>query len=272
MRPHRIDTAHHHSHKIHANSWCTMPAKHWHLTTCDLFERLRPQEIRSVERQSQYKTFARKSPIYLPADAASSVFVLAAGRAKICHLTQEGKQSILAFIEPGEMFGELSIVDDGPRDEYAEAIEKSTVLQIPGDVIRHLIEHHPEVSLGVTRLIGFRRRRVERRLKNLLFLSNRQRLTHLLIELAGQYGKHTPAGIELTIKLSHQDLANVIGSTRETVTVELGAMQNEGLLTTGRRKITIVSAEKLAASINTELPESPTLPGSPPGPRRSIRG
>ena len=96
------------------------------------------------------------------------------------------------------------------------------MITIPGDRMQRLMESHADVSLGITKMIGLRRRRIERRLKNLLYLSNRERLIYLLLELAEQYGLAGSAGINLGIKLSHQDLANIIGSTRETVTVVLG--------------------------------------------------
>ena len=121
--------------------------------------------------------------------------------------------------------------------------------------MRRLVEEQPKVSLGVTKLIGMRRKRIERRLKYLLFHSNRERLIHLLIELAEQYGRPAADGIELGIKLSHQDLANIIGSTRETATVILGELQNEGSIKCGRRKITLVDPERLATSISVETPK-----------------
>ncbi len=185
------------------------------------------------------------------------MFLLASGRAKICHITPEGKQSILAFIEPGELFGELAIFDSGQRDEYAEAVDGCQVVMIPGDAISELMARHQDISLGITKLIGLRRKRIEQRLKNLLFLSNRERLTHLILELAEQYGRPTASGIELGIKLSHQDLANIIGSTRESVTVVLGELQAAGLIKVGRRKVFIVDADELARSVRRQSPRIP---------------
>jgi len=218
----------------------------WHLKRCALLEQLPPGELQALEPRCRGRRFQRGDPIYLPADQADGMLLLASGRAKICNFTGDGKQAILGFIEPGELFGELGVFGSGRREEYAEAAEKSFVLLIPaGDVFR-LMEQYPSLSLAVTKLIGFRRLRIERRLKNLLFRSNRERLTHLLVEFSDQYGRRCPDGIELTIKLSHQDLANIIGSTRETVTVVLGELQNEGLVKLGRRKIIITDPQRLA--------------------------
>jgi len=237
-----------------------MSEKLWYLKNCQLFEQLTADDLQQIEARSKARTFTRGTPIYLPLDGTNAVFLLASGRVKICHLTPEGKQSILAFIEPGELFGELALFDVGPRDEYAEAAEKSTIVQIPGEVMRQTMESHAAVTLGVTKLIGLRRRRIERRLKNLLFLSNRDRLTHLLLELAEQYGMPESGGLKLRIQLSHQDLANVIGSTRETVTVVLGEMQSEGLLSIGRRRIVILDLGQLASSVQRSAPVVPAEP------------
>jgi len=153
-----------------------MTEKLWYLKRCSLFERLSVDQLRQLELASKSHTFARKSPIYLPADQSRAVFLLAYGRAKICRLTGEGKQSILAFIEPGELFGELAVFEQGQRDEYAEAVEPSTVIMIPGEYLQELMEKHSDLTLAITKEIGLRRRRIERRRKNLLFLSNRQRV------------------------------------------------------------------------------------------------
>lgn len=231
-----------------------MSERLWYLKRCDLFQRLGQEQLSSLETRCRIRKYPRASPIYLPADLADSVLLLAEGRVKIGSFTEDGKQTILAFIEPGELFGELSLMGSEQREEYAETVDKSTVVLIPGEAMQQLLAENPEISLGVTKLFGLRRRRIERRLKYLLFRSNRERLVHLLLELAEQYGQEVAGGVELRIKLSHQDLANIIGSTRETVTVVLGELQAEGCLKLGRRKIVILDIGQLAESVNAAVP------------------
>ena len=231
-----------------------MSERLWHLKHCRLFQKLRPDQLQSIESRCRARRYPRNTPIYLPADYADGVLLLAEGRAKIGSFTEDGKQTILGFIEPGELFGELALLGGETRDEYAEAIEKTLVLLIPREVLEDLIGQNPDLSLGITRLIGLRRQRIERRLKYLLFRSNRERMVHLLLELAETYGKETPDGVALGIKLSHQDLASIIGSTRETVTVVLGELQAEGLLRLGRRKILLTDLERLADSVSQTAP------------------
>ncbi len=234
-----------------------MDDKFWYLKNCDLFGRLTPAEVALLETRSRSRTFDRKSLIYMPSDQSDAVLLLVSGRVKIYHLTGEGKESLLAFIEPGELFGELAVIDAGQREEFAETMEKSAVVLIPGDAIRRLMEDHPAVSLGVSKLMGLRRRRVERRLKSLLFRSNRQRLVYLLLELAERYGKHGSDGVAIGLKLSHQELSSIIGSTRETVTVLLGELQDEGSLIIKRRQIILKDLQALASAVDEPVPSLP---------------
>ena len=231
-----------------------MSEKLWYLKRCELFQRLSPEQLTALEYRCRIRNFSRGSPVYLPADEAQGVLLLASGRIKICSFTDDGKQAILAFIEPGELFGELALLDEGQREEYAEAVDKSAVILIPAAVMHELIAANPQLSLGVTKLFGLRRRRIERRIKYLLFRSNRDRLVHLLLEMAEEYGARNGAEIELKIRLSHQDLASIIGSTRETVTVVLGELVAEGTLRLGRRRIVVTNLERLAASVNAPQP------------------
>ncbi len=183
--------------------------------------------------------------------------LVASGRIKLYHITADGKQAVLAMIDPGEVFGELSMLDGAPRDEFAEAMEASSVLSIPIEVFQSLMAEHPDLTLGVTRLVGLRRRRIERRLKSLLFRSNRDRLASLLVELAEQYGRRTADGVELGVRLSHQDLASIIGSTRETVTVTLGELQAAGALVVRRRRLILTQLDRLARSVDAAPPRIP---------------
>ncbi len=230
-----------------------MSEKIWHLKQCDLFRRLSAEQLAQLELQSRIRHFPRKSLLYIPSDQGDGVLLLASGRVKICTLTDDGKEVILTFIEPGELFGELAVLDADSRDEYAEAYEQSTVIFIPAEAMHRLMDENSHITVGITKLIGFRRRRVERRLKNLLFRSNRDRLIHALLDLAEQYGRRSETGIELQLRLSHQDLANMIGSTRESVTLALGELQAEGLIRIQRRKITVAAPERLAHAVHCEF-------------------
>jgi CRP/FNR family transcriptional regulator, cyclic AMP receptor protein len=226
----------------------------WYLKRCELFERLTSEQLAALESHCSMRKFPKRSLVYSPRDPTEGVFLMAAGRVKICTLTEDGKQAILAFLEPGELFGELAVLGPDVHEDYAEACEDSLVIRIPVQVMQRLMNEHPAFGIGINKLIGFRRRRLERRLRSLLFRSNRERLILALLDLAEQYGYPTAGGIQLGVKLSHEDLANMIGSTRESVTIALGELQAEKHLRVGRRTIVLVDLERLAQSVNAPVP------------------
>ena len=226
----------------------------WYMKNCNLLDQVAPDDIAWLERRSRMRKLKRGEPIYLPSQSADGVILVASGRVKICHSTPEGKQAIIDFVDAGEVFGELALLDSQQRDEYAETAEKTTLIMIPKRELQALVRKYPRIVISVTKLIGLRRQKIERRLRNLLFRSNRERVIHLLIELAEKYGETTEDGVVLKIRLSHQEMASVIGSTRETVTVILGQLQNENLVTIARRRIVINDLSKLAKEVNEPLP------------------
>ena len=226
-----------------------MNDKHWYLKQSSVFAQLAPEQIAAIEPSCFCREFARGETIYLPSDMGDSALLLARGRVRIYHLTSDGKQAILGFVETGELFGELSAFDGSRRDEYAETAEKSLVVMLPRHVMQRLMAENPSVSMKLTRLFGLRLRRVERRLKSLLFLSSRERLVHLLLELAERYGQSVADGVMISQKISHQDMASIIGATRETVTITLGELQAEGILDVTRRTMTLRNMDSLAGAI-----------------------
>jgi|HubBroStandDraft_6_1064221.scaffolds.fasta_scaffold17472_1 CRP/FNR family cyclic AMP-dependent transcriptional regulator len=235
-----------------------MDEKFWYLKNCSLFECLSDEHVRRLESRAKSRSFKRGALVYVPSDQGDCVLLLTSGRVKIFHNTHDGKQAVLAIIDPGELFGEIAIatMEEAQREEYAETMEASTIVLIPADDIKRLASEHPGLSVGITKMMGLSRRRVERRLKSLLFRSNRERLVHLLFDLAEKYGKYTKdGGIALGIHLSHQELANIIGSTRETVTLVLGELQAEGAISVSRRDIILCQAGRLAEMIEMPLPK-----------------
>jgi CRP-like cAMP-binding protein len=227
-----------------------MSEKIWFLKRCDLFKRLTPAEAERLEHRASMRTFKRGDIIYFPTEAGQSVLLLARGRVKIKDVTPDGKESIFAFIEEGELFGELALLDSQPRNEYAEAVLDSQVLVIPRDELLWLMGQKPDLAMRVTKLVGLRRRRIENRLRNIMFRPNRDRILLLLAELLDSHGQQVGEHWEIRLRLSHQELASLIGATRETVTVTLGQLQLERLIRIERRLIKVLDRKRLVAEAN----------------------
>lgn len=235
-----------------------MSEKTWFLKKCDLFERLTPQQADRLERHAVMRTFRKGAIIYFRTDPGQSVLLLTRGRVKIKDLTPDGKESILAFIDEGELFGELALVDSTARNEFAEAVEDSQVLVISREDLLWLIEQRSDVALKVTKLVGLRRQRIENRLRNILFRSNRERISSVLLELLQSHGERIGNRWEIRLRLSHQELASLIGATRESATLVLGHLQMEGLIEVRRRRIAVLDRDRLAAEVSG-LTSAPVL-------------
>ena len=228
-----------------------------------LFRCLSDAQLQDIAYKSSLLRLPDKSAIGLPSVESPVVHVLVSGRAKVCFLTRDGKKPILYFVNKDELIGEQLVLHGTFSQNYIETIEPSLVANIPVGILRELAETEASFAKGLSELNSKRRSLVERRIRHTMFLSNRERLTHLLLDLAEQYGTGTQDSIDIGIKLSHQDLANLIGSTRETVTVVLGKMQQEGLLTIRRRKITLCDALTLSSSVARRLPTLPDQSTTP---------
>lgn len=227
-----------------------MDGKLWYLKQCDLFERLSAEQAARLDRHAVLRTFKKRALVYAPLQPGQVVLILARGRIKIKDITPDGKETILAFIEEGELFGELALLDGEPRQDYAEAAEDCRVLLLPRDELLWLMSQRPDVALSVTKLIGLRRRRIENRLRNVLFLSSRERMVRLLLELVEAHGERRDGRGDIRLPLSHQELASLIGVTRETATTVLGQLQADKLIEVRRRRISITDWEHLLAEAN----------------------
>ncbi len=207
------------------------------LKNCSLFDRLSDDEISRLEQQCWLKSAPRGSLFDLGNSCDPVLGLVITGRIKISHITEHGRESILSFIYRGEIFGELAVVEESGPEVRQEAVDDSEVLLIPVATVRHLMECHNHVSLAITKLIGLRRKRVECRLVSHMFHSTRERLIQLLFDLAEDHGVMRNGEQHLQIRLSHQEVANLLGSTRETVTVLLGELKRDGLIRLNHRRI-----------------------------------
>lgn len=234
----------------------------WYLKTCDLFERLSDTEAERLNRRALVRRFKKKSVIYAPSEEGQTVLVLAKGRVKIFDLTHDGRETILAFIEQGELFGELAALDGHPRREFAEAVEECEILAIPGEDFLTLLESRADLALSVTKLVGLRRQRIETRLRNILFLPSRPRLIRAIVELVETHGDKRGDCHTIRFNLSHQDLAGLIGVSRETVTLTLGQLQSERLIVVERRRVTVVNLDRLRREGELPTEASPAKLGA----------
>lgn len=187
----------------------------------------------------------KKEFVYAAGDRADTLYILKEGRIKITHLSQEGRELTLDILEPGDIFGELTLAGESERETTAAAMEDSFICAIQRKDFEDFIGKMPHLSLTITRWMGWRLRRIENRLENIIFLDVRARLLSILKDLAQKYGVSVEGGKKITIQLSHHEIANLIGATRETVTLELNSLKRTGDILMDGRYIIVPPALKI---------------------------
>src|SRR5215210_386749 len=194
--------------------------------------------------------FRRRRFIYRAGDEANALYVIARGRVKLCRVEKASeREAVIDILPVGSLFGESALYSvAGLRENCAVAYENSRMLKIPvGEFKRGMIENR-ELYDYTFRLIGQRRAQAERRVADFALDAIPARLEKLLIEYSNRYGVHNTGGVLIDIPLPHREIASIVGSTRESVTVRLNALRREGIIDFVNRKILIKRPESLAAA------------------------
>ena len=222
------------------------PNKLWFLKHIRLFDGITPAEMQEMERITRMEEVKKRQPLYLPGDPSSNVYLLKRGRVKIANTAPNGKEVTFDILEPGEVFGELDVLEDTPRSTSAEALDDALICVIPRKDFDQYLAMHPNVTIKLTKLIGLRLKKIQSRVEDLVFRDVPARLAHLLSELSKTEGVADKQGIRLKAKLTHQEMANLIGCSRETVSTTMGQFRDDGLIQMDGRTITIVNEKGLS--------------------------
>jgi CRP-like cAMP-binding protein len=219
----------------------------WYLRKVPLLADLGPEALARLSERIELREVRRRDVIYLPGDPGKSLFFVHGGRIKVSKVTRDGKSLTLAYCGPGDLFGDGCLLDGGPRTEMAEAVENALLSEIERAHFEDLIAHHPVLGLAMTRLMIVRRRELENKVEALVFRDVSSKLAELLVKLAGEYGVDDARGTLVALKITHQELANLIGSTRETVSLTLSTFKRKNIIHTEGRKVIISDADALRA-------------------------
>jgi len=195
----------------------------------------------------------RRRFIYRAGDPADSLFAIADGRVKLCQIEQStGREAIIDILSAGSLFGESALyATAGLRKNCAIAYEQSRLLRIPAGVFQLGMTEDGQLHNYTFRLLGQRLENAERRLADFALNAIPARLERLLAEFSERYGVREKDGVLIDIPLPHREIASIVGSTRESVTVRLNAMRREGTIDFVKRRILIKRPQSLAASGNS---------------------
>jgi len=221
-------------------------SKLWYLEQINLFRDLGPEDIDRIDKISSMRTHDKGKFIYFPEEPSKVVFLLKSGRVKIGSYSNDGKEIIKAILEPGEIFGELAIAGQDNRQDFAQVIDNDVkICAIHKEEMLRMLESMPRLNLKMTHLIGLRLQRMERRFESLIFKDAKDRIVDLIKDLVLSKGKKIGFEYAVKHKLTHQDMANLTATSRQTVTIVLNELRDKGILDFDRRSIIVHEMDQL---------------------------
>ncbi|MEM9325773.1 MAG: Crp/Fnr family transcriptional regulator, partial [Bacteroidota bacterium] len=168
------------------------------------------------------------------------------GRVKVGTFTSDGKEIVKAILSRGELFGELALTGEGKRDDFAVAMDENTrICPMTVEDLTDLMKDNQVLSFKILKIIGFRLKKMERKIESLVFKDARTRIVDFLREMAEERGQKV--GFEMMIRnhLTHKDIASLTGTSRQTVTTVMNELRDENIINFDRRRILIRDMEKL---------------------------
>ncbi|MEL6811567.1 MAG: Crp/Fnr family transcriptional regulator [Bacteroidota bacterium] len=191
----------------------------WIFEDVNLFNMLCPHKFKAYKSTHQFNKYGKEDYIYFEEDHANKVYLIENGKVKIGYYTEGGEEVVKAILSKGELFGEKAILGEEKRDEFAMSLDKfTTICPVGVDTMHDLMRDNRSFSFRVYKLIGFRIKRLERRLERIMFKDAETRVEEFLSELAEEYGYCCPNTGDTVIKhpYTQKDIANLIGTSRPT--------------------------------------------------------
>jgi len=219
----------------------------WYMRKIPLLQDVGADTISRLVKAAELREIRRRQVVYLPGDPGDAVYFVNGGRLKVSKVTRDGKELTLAYRVPGEIFGELCLIEGGPREEMAEAMENALITVIDRALFENILNKEGLIGSRLVRVVAQRRRDVENKIEQLIFKDVNAKLAELLLRLGDEYGIEDSRGTLVSLKITHQEMANLIGSTRETVSLTLSQFKRKGYIHTDGRKVILADRDGLRA-------------------------
>lgn len=217
------------------------------LSELTLFAGLSETDIEAIGHATTMTHCARGQRILSPDDPPDRIHIVKRGRVRLYRVSPDGKQLTLDIFEPGTILGDMALLGQSRVPEaYAEAIDDGVICTIAPDELRRLIERYPVIGLNVIGHLSRRLEAAEGELEAMAYQRVDQRLARRLIDLAHRFGSPTARGTLIEARLTQQELAEMVGTTRETLAHTLGDFRRRGLLDMAAHRVVIRDAERLA--------------------------
>jgi CRP/FNR family cyclic AMP-dependent transcriptional regulator len=214
----------------------------WFFDDVNLFKVLCPHKFKSYRSNHDFDAYKKKDYIYFEDDSANKVYLIEKGKVKIGYYSVNGEEVVKAILTRGELFGETAILGDSIREEFAQSIDNSTsICPIGVETMHNLMRDNQTFSFKIYKVIGFKLKKLERRLQLLLFKDAKTRLIEFLDELCADYGYDCEKTGDKVIQhpYTQKDIASLIGTSRPTLNVLLNELKEEKVIEFTRREIRI---------------------------------
>src|SRR5690606_12983831 len=242
------------------------PSLVWHLKNTKLFQDLTPDELEKITRITPYKRFAAGEIIYHMEDPADALYFVRDGMVKISMYFPNGKEMILGLLGQYDIFGELLLLESERRPNQAEAVVDTTLIVMPEEEFQRLLQQHPKIAMKFIQVMSTRLWQAQQWQAEVGAFDAPGRLANLLLRLASDFGVPSELGTVIDLNLTQQDLAKMIGATRETVSHCLARLLEYGAVRRRRAPIT-VNTEKPQQLLHAARAQRPARAGrAPPGP------
>ena len=227
----------------------------WHLENIDVTHLLCPKKLGNNEIMSHYGhlKFKKGANIYVPAEMANHIYFINEGRVKIAANNEEGKEVTKAILGRGEVFGELVLMGETTRHDTAQALEETSLCVVSLEELHQLMRDRNELNLFFMRIFAKKQLEMERRLESLVFKDSRSRIVEFLVDTTRNKGERV--GYEWVVRqfYTHQEIANMTATSRQTVTTTLNDLRYKKLITFNRSRLLIRDLDGLEKNITTKV-------------------
>ncbi len=207
-----------------------------------LFANLPDEDLRALMAVARKRTFRAGEVIFHREDVGQVLYVIKEGKVNICLMSPEGQEISLVVLGKGDFFGELAILDGLPRSTNAIALERVECSTVQRSDIRNAILKNPQFAIQVLEILAWRLRKTDDKVEDLVVLDVYGRVAKKLLDLADEHGVTTEDGTRIELRLTQQDLASMVGASRESVNKVLGYLTEKGYISSDKHKITLVQA------------------------------
>lgn len=216
-----------------------------YLKKCFLFSELSDDQLYQIAKLVRDRNYQRGQFVFIEGEPGQSLFVLKRGLIKLTKRSEDGREHILHFVHPGEIFAEVVLFGDGSYPATAEVQQESVIGAIANTEMEQLIKDNPEIAVSMLHIMSRRLRIAQDRAMNLALNDVRRRLIYVLLDLATENGSKTSKGIEINLSLTNQELANMVGTSRESANRIINDLKKNGALEINRQQIIILDRQKL---------------------------